>query len=281
MKRLFAAGAVLALFVSGAGAADLDERTNRLDPAPDLATPSFNPTGFYVNGELGWAWLGRDFDREFDLNVNGTSIPLDGPDFTNHISDSQDVEAFFGGGGISYLRTFNNFGVEIGVNADFYGDNLSVHDSVDIDEVDDEGDGFTAGRTFSFERDHDIDLLVMGHYFFNERMSVRLGAGPSWASASANMGYEAEGFVDGESFGSAFAQSKPEDNALGIVARADLNYWPQDDVRVTLGYVFKRHEFEFENNGGGNLGPNSAVVTDTATVEDDIHAIKASLGLRF
>lgn len=71
MKKLLLPAFAAALLSSTAMAADLPGRGPAMAPAPAFApVPVFTWTGFYIGGQIGYAW-GRDSSTEFTTATGG------------------------------------------------------------------------------------------------------------------------------------------------------------------------------------------------------------------
>lgn len=275
--------------------------------------PDFNPSGLYLNGHLGSGWI----DRSKDGSVHGQKTrEVENPDdaegapetitesiFTDLLKfsdDEDDINPLMYGGGLSYLYKIphSRFGLELGVEGTFYGDNRSdvsfdaapvVTQSLDdfVYGYPDVGDdqGYSQAGIFSFERNHDIDLLLKGHYFVKPNLSLFFGGGPSWASATGS-GSHASNYhpVLGDAAAGVLDNSfKKDSDALGFAVVGGANWWIDDNVALGVGAYYKRHDFDFSDGSTA-----TAEIGDTYTynakdildVEDEIWGARAELKIK-
>jgi opacity protein-like surface antigen len=312
MNKFFKASvsaSVLALFLSApALAADLG-KSSKDSPASVLDAPvsvaGGDHSGFYIKGDLGIASGDRDVSRKITGEAGKTEyVDHDDDELTDEIlanvpsfvgaldslNSSDSFEGFVFGGEISYLFVLPNrrFGIEPVVGVTFYGDAKTTHafdgivdgkaHEVDPEGSDPDGPDFPisanlAGFT-TVDRDYDIDLILRGHLFVANNLSVYAGGGVSLARASIS-GYATDGDVE-HSF-------KDSDWAPGLVLNAGLQYWATDRIVVGIDYTYKAHEFSANKSstfGDGEECDPYLSVNDKASVDDEVHAIKARIGLK-
>jgi opacity protein-like surface antigen len=270
--------------------------------------------GFYIKGDLGIA----NGDRSVSRNISGEAGEVNeddhGPDRENNTADDTLTDAFYYdpeaigalnsindsgsfdstvfGGEVSYLwhRPASRVGLEVAVGATFYNDSKTSHGFDDViagkfREIDDgvlgapeDFDVAIAGYT-DVERDLDIDLILRGHYFLAHNLSVYAGGGLSLAKATISGGAGAE--VNGDPVEHSFKDSVW---APGYVLNAGAQFWLTEQITIGVDYTYKVHEFDttksslFEENPGDEGDYLS--VKDKASVEDEVHAIKARLGVK-
>lgn len=222
------------------------------------------------------------------------------------IGADADFSATVFGGELSYLYQVNRrIGFEVGVGVTFYGNSDSSFSYTDASgkyvggtALADANFGGTnvcdvlatcAGDTSHFpqsgfvnvERNYDIDLIGRLHYFLNDRISVSAGGGISFARANISGGtVDDTGIVSG--LDTAFSK---DDYSIGYVVNAGLNYWILDYVRLSAEYSYKHHNFSADSSAADsvNLGTPGVDLNghahDRVNVEDDVHAIKARVGI--
>jgi opacity protein-like surface antigen len=213
---------------------------------------------------------------------------------------SDDFDSTIFGGDVSYLIHLpdRRFGVELGVGATFYADNQMKAAFGGFPVATGKGDGCPAcaypdvgeeqnhGQlgSVSFERDFDIDLTAKGHYFVLENLSLYAGGGLSIAQGSASAEHASNYSVAGQAEGVFDNSFKKNDTSIGYVLLAGAQYWATDRIVVGVEYSYKKHEFDI----GDSSTTDAAVfgdayrygVTDKLEIDDEIHAVKARVGIK-
>lgn len=213
---------------------------------------------------------------------------------------SDRFEALVYGGEISYLLHLPNrrFGVEFGLGATVYGDNelkaafggnsvVTAKGDVPLaNAYPDVGEEQRHGQlgTVSFQRDYDIDLVAKGHYFVADNISLYAGGGLSWAQGSASASHASNYSVAGQAEGVFDHSFKKDDSALGYVLLAGAQMWATDQITIGVEYSYKHHEFDVESGKSTDAAVFGDAyrygVSDKIEVEDDVHAVKARIGIK-
>lgn len=223
--------------------------------------------------------------------------------FTDFLTGSSEdeLDKFVYGGGLSYLYHRGRFGLEIGLEGSFYSNNETKRDFVGAPTITnlntfgegiygDVGDDQLYGQlgSVSFERNYDIDLILKGHYFPRPDISLFVGAGPSWANASAKGSHvsnyhEINSAVAG-AVGVLDNSFDQDDNSLGFALVAGINWWADENVVVGAEAFYKRHEFDFGSSSTSNdtIGGSAYQfkVSDELEVEDEQWGIKARAAVK-
>lgn len=219
---------------------------------------------------------------------------------------SDDFSTAVFGAEVSYMQQIPNsrFILEGGLGVTFYGGNKTTFDfgpsagtiqSTDgvVGEIyrgEDDLNRFVEHTgTTSFERDYDIDLILRGHYLVTDRLTIHGGAGISWARASAKTAHTTDYDAGGPAEGVFDNSFKDTDTSIGPVLVAGLTYWATDRITIGAEYSYKNHEFDF----GDSKTTDSQYryehdhrtvyrynVSDDISVEDDVHAVKARIGIK-
>jgi opacity protein-like surface antigen len=255
-----------------------------------------------------------DLNVPFTQDGNNFLIPLIADRLGYGADQSWDSMVF--GGEIAYLHAIPNtrFGVEIAAGVTFYDDDDSTTTTghvnragrylggtaasefnfgggaftcADIATCAGDPSHFTQSGFASVHRDHDIDLILRGHFFAAENLSFYVGAGPSWARAdisganapdAGQIPAQIEGF-----YPTAFSDTE---SSIGYVLNAGLLFWATDRVTVGADYTYKNHDFDASasNSGSFDVFPDflslSGGAQDRVSVEDDVHTIKARIGFK-
>jgi outer membrane immunogenic protein len=121
MKKILLSTVALVSLSAGAMAADLPSR--RMAPAPFVAAvPVFTWTGFYVGGNIGYAWRnGNDDDSIFVREGTIDNAPLTEGTFT--FLDDHENDGIAGGAQVGFNWQFGSF--VVGVEADIQAADLS------------------------------------------------------------------------------------------------------------------------------------------------------------
>jgi len=231
--------------------------------------------------------------------------PILGPQVYNdllRLTNSDDWNALTFGGEISYLYHIpsSRFGFEPVLSAVFYADNETTYD---IDgsgiiqpggnvfggiygDVGDENSQFTHSGTAAFEREHDIDLILRGHYFVNQDFSIYAQGGASWAKAKFSTAHTTGYDVGGKAEGVFDGAINQDDTSLGYVIGGGFQYWIAPRVTFGVDYTYKHHEFDFDGGNSTDSAYKNGTqlyrygVSDDISVDEDIHAIKAKLSIK-
>lgn len=281
----------LVLYASFAKAADTYAKQTGVkdtyQDAPAVAVVS-DVSGIYVSGTVGMAFIGRDGSR--DLDRTGSIVGEDGAETVFSHSwasgrDSDDLESLTLGGGISYLKRMPSspLGMEIGLSADWYGNTESKRNAVGnttmtIGDSDPFTSPFASTTTLKFAHDYDIDLVLTGHYFVADNLSVYAGGGISFAQASLKSSSSVE---IGDR--TAYANRINDDEfSLGGVIVAGIKWWANDRLSVGAEYNYKWHSFEFDGHSSEALNEGAFVERshDSVNVDDDLHVVKLKASLK-
>jgi opacity protein-like surface antigen len=300
--------AVLALLAGLVPAAAADVYSTKDTPSVVSIDPvASNVAGIYVHGHAGLYTGTRDVSRRIDResgdvlpgtpdnpetpDVDESAPGLDVPLFQSFIDDggSHDLEGAVFGGSVSYLLKVpsSRFGLEVGVNLDWYNDNETRQGFDGVQSTATLGTppaSLSSGHV-TFQRDFDIDLVAKGHVFLSDRMSVYAGGGLSIAFANAS-GASAR---DGDFSEAEVAQNSPyatrfddDQTSLGYVLLAGFQFWATDRLVIGGEYNYKVHDFDFS---GGSRGLNVdgdyyRSATDRLDVEDEVHSFKVRAGYK-
>lgn len=247
-------------------------------------------------------------DAQADLDAAGIANRLDGNNlFIPLIADrlglsgGDEPSAATFGGEVSYLWHTGRLGFEIGIAGTFYGDNdtkLAHNGAVgsytggtlfshpDICNTTCAGDAshFPQSGGLSFERDFDIDLPLKVHGFVNDRLSVFVGAGPSFAFATLK-GHSSDDTLSAMGRSDLSTSHDEDVTSFGYVLTAGFQYWATDRITIGGAYTYKAHDFDSKESGSGleNLGPGVDLVgqsRDSIEIEDEIHTFKARIGFK-
>ncbi len=321
MKTLLTATALSALLIGAASAADVYSSGSLKDSGfgPSVSN---SRAGFYATGLLGYSWGNRDIrqtvNRELGIyaevppaparedfegeGAGGTtaSLPLIG-DVLNNAGDA-DIGGFVYGAEVSYL--FHNggrFGFEPAVGVTFYGDDsggiahsekagiLQANLGKGLEDV--AASPFTQSGFASAERDYDIDVLLRGYYFVNDRLALTLGGGVSIATADVCGSSRMDGVTGGDPLSdiaiSAFnTQGCKSDTSVGPMVEAGFKFWATDRVSVIGRVDAKWHEFGADIKSGAELpfGESGAGLYGNSTnhieVDDVMWSAKAGVSIK-
>jgi opacity protein-like surface antigen len=310
MRTIIALMGIIYMGCAVANAADLGG-SMKDRPAADLVPAGVAPlnvAGFYVSGHIGTFTGNRDISRRID-HERGTITPgiVDDPEtpeidetvaaidvpvhqsFIDLGGSDEDLNGMVFGGGLSYLAKIpdRRFALEIAFNADIYTENEtrgafgptgSTFTMIGGQPVEDPtaSERFTSTGEFKFSRDFDLDLLLKGHVFVTDRMSIFGGGGLSWAFASLKA--ESRN-VDGN-----YSVTTDDDgSAFGFVLAAGFQYWMTDTFVLGGEYNYKRHDFDFEGSSRAEDEGGEAyrAALDRFKVEDELHTFKVKAAQRF
>ncbi len=234
------------------------------------------------------------------LNGTTASLPLIG-DVLNNAGDA-DIGGFVYGAEVSYL--FHNggrFGFEPAVGVTFYGDDsggiahsekagiLQANLGKGLEDV--AASPFTQSGFASAERDYDIDVLLRGYYFVNDRLALTLGGGVSIATADVCGSSRMDGVTGGDPLSdiaiSAFnTQGCKSDTSVGPMIEAGFKFWATDRVSVVGRVDAKWHEFGADIKSGAELpfGESGAGLYGNSTnhieVDDVMWSAKAGVSIK-
>jgi opacity protein-like surface antigen len=271
---------------------------------------SASHSGLYITGSLGIANGNRDISRaitkekgHFDLDNCGDDAACGDGDATTDdvvrtetpqiadlltLRDGDDFRTVAGGAEISYMfqPVGTRFALELGVGVNFYGNNETKHNFAD-ETPQITCCGSLVGRdarnsadgTLSVERDYDIDLVMRGHYFVTDRLAFNAGIGASIAAAKISGSHTADGFRHADDYATAFDDT---DHSIGYVLTAGALYWVTDNITFGVQYDYKRHDFNVDTarTTDNDVSQTYRTVTDHVGVEDEVHTVKARLGIK-
>jgi opacity protein-like surface antigen len=281
---------------------------------------SASHSGLYITGSLGIANGNRDISRDITKEVGRFKSDKCGADrkckddsktdvdetadnteedvryetpfitdlFT--FKDGDDFRTVAGGAEISYMfqPVGTRFALELGVGVNFYGNNETTHNFTNgVPQIVggeniccglDVGDNAfnKANGTLSVERDYDIDLVMRGHYFVTDRLAFNAGIGASIAAAKIKGSHTTDA-PNADAYATAFDDT---DHSIGYVLTAGALYWVTDNITFGVQYDYKRHDFNVDTDRTTDTDPIYRRVTDHVGVEDEVHTVKARLGIK-
>jgi opacity protein-like surface antigen len=238
------------------------------------------------------------------VNADNLFIPLIADKLSGATSDEFDSLVF--GGEVSYLYQLPQaprFALEVALGATFYDDAASSQayagavgaytggtaaadfssggfDCSDIGTCAGDPSFYSQSGFVKFDRDYDIDLIGRAHYFLTERFAINAGVGVSWAQASVSGASTVDGTYEGLN-----TKFDKDTSSIGYVLTAGANYWITDNIVLGVAYDYKRHTFDVNTSASDSFdlgGGNSLIggANDSVDITDDVHTIKARIGIK-
>jgi hypothetical protein len=227
-------------------------------------------------------------------------LPLAG-DILN-LSDEDDNNGFVFGAGVQYLRhTGGQFGLSIGADIEFYGEGESKFSHTDVagkissgNLIGDFGCGGTgcAGEVSPFpqsgvasvDREFDVDLVLLAHWFVNDRFALHAGGGVSFARADicgANFSGATSPILT-KAFDTKFCD---DDTAIGPMVKVGFDWWMTDRMRLGVDVTGKWHDFSASGDAYNSveLGRDISIYGqshDTIEADDVVWAAKGRLSIK-
>jgi opacity protein-like surface antigen len=307
--------AALLLGAPAAFAADVYHQGGMKDEGPQREYRTGTHGGWYIKGNLGIAQGDRDVNMDlkrekgtFEIETGDTpedapegfeptETRVETPQWIDRLvgGESKDLEATVFGGELSYLyqRPGSRFGFEVGLGGTGYANSETKHGFEDASAtiiggslsdpdtctnfcVGDEA-GTTQSGFLSVKRQFDVDLVGRVHYFLMEDLALNAGGGLSVARAKLKGGATTNSPIGGGAYDTDFDDT---DTSIGYVLTAGATWWISDRWTLGLVYDYKVHEFEGKVGRTTDDENEYRTVNHNVTVEDELHTIKAQLGLK-